>query len=64
MSLGLIRDIRNGVKILGKGELKKKLIIKAHSFSKSAKQAIIKAGGKAFETPFGKQKIKKHKKNT
>lgn len=35
------------VKILGDGELKKKLNVSAHAFSKSAKEKIEKAGGKA-----------------
>ena len=42
---GLLRHGR--VKILGNGELKKALTVKAHKFSESAKQAIEKAGGKA-----------------
>lgn len=42
---GLIKTTRNGVKILGQGELKKKLTVRAHQFSKSARDAIIKAGG-------------------
>ena len=33
------------LKVLGKGELKKKLTVSAHRFSKSAKEAIEKAGG-------------------
>ncbi len=33
------------VKILGKGEITKKLTVKAHAFSKSAKEKIEKAGG-------------------
>lgn len=36
------------VKILGRGELKKKLIVRAHRFSKSAKGKIEAAGGKAI----------------
>lgn len=35
------------IKILGRGELKAKLTIKAHKFSKSAQEAIEKAGGSA-----------------
>lgn len=35
------------IKILGRGELNAKLKIKAHAFSKSAKEAIEKAGGEA-----------------
>lgn len=43
---GLIKSIVLGVKILGPGKLSKKLIVKAHKFSKSAENAIKKAGGK------------------
>lgn len=44
------RDIKKGtiVKILGDGELSKKLTVSAFSFSASAKQAIEKIGGKAL----------------
>jgi len=35
------------IKILGDGELTKKLTIEAHSFSASASEKIAKAGGKA-----------------
>lgn len=35
------------IKILGNGELKKSLVVKAHKFSATAKTAIEKAGGKA-----------------
>ena len=34
------------VKVLGRGELKSKVAVSAHSFSKSAQEAIEKAGGK------------------
>jgi large subunit ribosomal protein L15 len=37
----------NKIKILGRGELKSKIEIKAHAFSASAVAAIEKAGGKA-----------------
>ena len=42
---GLVKKELDGVKILGNGELTKKLTVKAHKFSKSAKEAIEKAGG-------------------
>jgi large subunit ribosomal protein L15 len=42
---GLLRYGR--IKILGSGELKKALTVKAHKFSAKAKEAIEKAGGKA-----------------
>jgi large subunit ribosomal protein L15 len=46
------RDSKKGtiVKVLGDGELSKKLIISAHAFSASAIQAIEKVGGKALIT--------------
>jgi large subunit ribosomal protein L15 len=43
---GLIKDMKSGVKILGDGEVKKSLTIKAHAFSASAKEKILKAGGR------------------
>jgi large subunit ribosomal protein L15 len=46
-SLGLISKKRNPVKILGNGELKAKLEVSAHAFSKSAIAKIEAAGGKA-----------------
>ena len=36
------------VKILGRGELKSGVSISAHKFTKSAEEAIAKAGGKAI----------------
>ncbi|ABV33164.1 MULTISPECIES: 50S ribosomal protein L15 [Pseudothermotoga] len=43
---GFIKKIKDGVKILGSGELTKPLIVKAHAFSNSAKKAIEMVGGK------------------
>lgn len=45
--LGLIRDAKTPVKVLGEGELSKKLTINAAAFSKSASEKIEKAGGSA-----------------
>ena len=42
---GLIRNTRFDVKILGHGELTKKLAVSAHNFSKSAREKIEQAGG-------------------
>jgi large subunit ribosomal protein L15 len=44
---GLIHARRDGVKILGDGELKVKLTVRAHAFSKSAQEKIAQAGGTA-----------------
>ncbi|PKN11377.1 MAG: 50S ribosomal protein L15 [Deltaproteobacteria bacterium HGW-Deltaproteobacteria-4] len=42
---GLVKDLHDGIKILGDGELTKALTVKAHKFSKSAQDKIEKAGG-------------------
>jgi len=47
MQKGLIKDMKTGVKVLGTGELKVKLTVRAHKFSKSAMEKIQAAGGKA-----------------
>ena len=44
---GVIKNPRDGVKILGNGELSKKLDVKANAFSASAKEKIEAAGGSA-----------------
>jgi len=46
-SHNLISSLRKPFKILGDGEIKKPLVCYAHSFSKSAEDKIVKAGGKA-----------------
>ncbi|MCI0530844.1 MAG: 50S ribosomal protein L15 [candidate division Zixibacteria bacterium] len=46
-SVGLIRHSEEPVKILGKGEIKIKVTIQAHAFSKSALEKIQNAGGRA-----------------
>ena len=44
---GIIKNPRDGVKILGNGELTKKLTVKANAFSASAKEKIEAIGGTA-----------------
>ena len=44
---GIIKDTMSGVKILGNGEITKKLTVQANVFSASAKEKIEAAGGKA-----------------
>ncbi|MCH3909703.1 MAG: 50S ribosomal protein L15 [Bacilli bacterium] len=44
---GLVKDSLDGIKILSKGVLSKKLTVKAHAFSASAKKAIEDKGGTA-----------------
>jgi len=43
---GMVKNIRDGVRILGNGELTKKLTVQAMGFSKTAEEKIIAAGGK------------------
>lgn len=42
----IVKDLKDGLKVLADGELKVPLIIKAHKFSKTAIEKIEKAGGK------------------
>ncbi len=44
---GIIKSAKDGIKILGQGDLDKKLSVKANYFSKSAVEKIEAAGGKA-----------------
>ncbi|MFT9051191.1 50S ribosomal protein L15 [Liquorilactobacillus nagelii] len=43
----VIKDEKNGIKVLGNGKLTKKLTVKANKFSTAAKEAIETAGGQA-----------------
>lgn len=43
---GLVKQVKDGVKVLGNGELTKKLTVKAAKFSKTAVEKIEAAGGK------------------
>ena len=45
VAAGLIKNTRTDVKILGSGEVTKKLAVTAHGFSQSAKEKIEAAGG-------------------
>ncbi len=47
MEYGIIKKLNDGVKVLGEGELTKKLTVQAHKFSKSAQEKIEALGGKA-----------------
>ena len=47
LDAGVLSKCRYGVKILGNGEITKKLTVKASAFSETAKEKIEAAGGKA-----------------
>ena len=42
-----MKKLGDGLKILGTGQLTRKITVEAHQFSKSAVEKIQKAGGKA-----------------
>ena len=46
VAAGVLRRVKDGVRLLGKGELTSKLTLTVHSASASAKAAVEKAGGK------------------
>jgi large subunit ribosomal protein L15 len=54
LELGVIKKLNHGLKILGTGELTRKITVKAHVFSKSALEKIQKAGGTAEVIGAGK----------
>ena len=43
---GVIKNVRDGIRILGNGDLEKALTVKANGFTKSAAEKIQAAGGK------------------
>jgi large subunit ribosomal protein L15 len=57
---GVLRRARDGVRLLGRGEIKAKLVVEVHGASKSAVAAIEKAGGSvkilAPKEPEGEQR--------
>jgi large subunit ribosomal protein L15 len=55
---GLAKKSLDGVRILGDGDVTKKLVIKAHHFSKSAKEKIEAKGGKCELVPPPKKPVR------
>jgi len=47
IAAGLVKQVKDGIKVLGDGSIEKNLTVKAHKFSKSAVEKIESAGGKA-----------------
>ena len=56
--VGLAKGPSDGVRILGNGEVSKKLVIKAHHFSKSAAEKIAAKGGTAEVVPPPKKPVR------
>jgi large subunit ribosomal protein L15 len=55
---GLAKGPADGVRILGTGELKKRLVVRAHHFSKSAAEKIAARGGTAEVIPPPKKPVR------
>ena len=53
--LGVVKKLGAGLKILGAGELKRRIVVQAHMFSRSAVEKIQAAGGKAEVIESGKK---------
>jgi len=47
LAAGVINKVRDGLKVLGTGQLTRSITVEAHQFSKSAVEKIQKAGGTA-----------------
>ncbi|MEG0291770.1 MAG: 50S ribosomal protein L15 [Anaerovoracaceae bacterium] len=45
--VGLVKQVKDGIKILGNGNIEKGITVQAHKFTKSAVEKIESAGGKA-----------------
>ena len=46
IEMGILKNVRDGVRILGNGQLEKSLTVKANGFTKTAEEKILAAGGK------------------
>jgi large subunit ribosomal protein L15 len=57
-SKGLANGPADGVRVLGNGELTRKLVVKAHHFSKSATQKITDKGGTTEVIPLPKKPVR------
>jgi len=44
-AMGIVKHLRGGLKVLGNGEITRKLIVRAHAFSEGARKKIEAAGG-------------------
>ena len=51
-AVGLVKSLKDPIKVLGTGTLERKLIVKAHKFSATAKEKIEAVGGRAEEVAY------------
>jgi len=49
LDTGLVRNLKDPIKVLGRGELETALIVEAHGFSAAARRKIETAGGRVKE---------------
>ena len=49
MEVGAVKNLKKPVKVLGRGELKRPIVVEAHRFSRSARHKIEAAGGSVRE---------------
>jgi len=59
LELGVVRKLKEGLKVLGSGDLTRAIHVKAHLFSESALEKIKAAGGTAEVLPGVKPKVQK-----
>jgi large subunit ribosomal protein L15 len=52
LAVGLVRDPRRPIVVLGRGDMKSAMTVRAHRFSKTAKEKIQAAGGTFEELEF------------
>ena len=45
MESGIVKNEKSGIKVLGNGQVERKLTVKASKFSEAAEKAIVAAGG-------------------
>jgi large subunit ribosomal protein L15 len=55
LATGLLRDIRDGLKVLGNGEVTKSFTVRAHKFSQGAQEKLQAAGGTVEILPTGRK---------
>jgi large subunit ribosomal protein L15 len=49
LETGLVKNLKDPIKVLGRGEVGTALIVEAHGFSAAARRKIEAAGGRAME---------------
>lgn len=64
MEAGIINRMRDGLKLLGKGEIKAPITVRCTQASAGAKVAVEKVGGKVIEEPVKKTVLKKGEKTS